>query len=209
MRSQWRRRRRLLYRQRHEPCWSSERQLQFFLKKIVGVGLLVVGLLSLATGMTCSYVGLTTLEGAILLVGDALLDSMPCCEIDLRRTCDLSVAENKPRSALMVEWWERFNDHAGQENPLMKYRLTLLLLVCLVTTMTFTESYAQAGRGAVSGAIIGGAVGGRRGAAIGATAGAIAGSRHRHWHNYYWRHGQCWYRSRSGRSHAVSHRYCR
>ncbi|UFX49002.1 hypothetical protein HAP47_0017045 [Bradyrhizobium sp. 41S5] len=72
-----------------------------------------------------------------------------------------------------------------------------------------TESFAQAGRGAVSGAIIGGAVGGRRGAAIGATAGAIAGSHHRNWHNYYWRHGQCWYRSRSGRSHAVSHRYCR
>ncbi|HEY7842789.1 MAG TPA: hypothetical protein VID30_03800 [Bradyrhizobium sp.] len=61
----------------------------------------------------------------------------------------------------------------------------------------------------MSGAIIGGAVGGRRGAAIGATAGAVAGAHRHHWHSYYWRHGQCWYRSRSGRSHPVSHRYCR
>ena len=64
-------------------------------------------------------------------------------------------------------------------------------LVCLATTMFVAEVQAQSNptRGAVSGAIIGGAVGGRRGAAVGATAGAIAGanSRHRHWHNYYWR----------------------
>jgi hypothetical protein len=94
----------------------------------------------------------------------------------------------------------------------MKYCLVLLVLVGFATTATLTEGFAQtgAGRGAVSGAIIGGAVGGRRGAAIGATAGAIAGAnRHRHWHAYYWRHGQCWYRARSGRSHPVSHRYCR
>jgi hypothetical protein len=94
----------------------------------------------------------------------------------------------------------------------MKYCLALLFLLGVATAVTPTESFAQssAGRGAVSGAIIGGAIGGGRGAAIGATAGAIAGSRrHRHWHNYYWRHGQCWYRSRSGRSHRVSHRYCR
>jgi outer membrane protein with glycine zipper len=94
----------------------------------------------------------------------------------------------------------------------MKYCMALLFFVSVVTTTTLTEGFAQtgAGRGAVGGAIIGGAVGGRRGAAIGATAGAIAGAnRHHRWHNYYWRHGQCWYRSRSGRSHPVSHRYCR
>ncbi|HMM87965.1 hypothetical protein [Bradyrhizobium sp.] len=58
---------------------------------------------------------------------------------------------------------------------------------------------------------MGGAVGGPRGAAVGAAAGAVAGAhrRHRRWHPYYWRHGQCWYRSRSGRSHPVSHRHCR
>ncbi|WP_084799460.1 YMGG-like glycine zipper-containing protein [Bradyrhizobium sp. Ai1a-2] len=92
-----------------------------------------------------------------------------------------------------------------------KCRVTLFV-VGLAILVPLGETYAQssAGRGAVSGAIIGGAVGGRRGAAIGATAGAIAGAnRHRHWHNYYWRHGECWYRSRSGRSHRVSHRYCR
>jgi hypothetical protein len=92
----------------------------------------------------------------------------------------------------------------------MKYCLVLLALVGFATTVTLTDGVAQtgAGRGAVSGAIIGGAIGGRRGAAIGATAGAITGAQ-RHWHNYYWRHGQCWYRSRNGRSHPVSHRYCR
>jgi hypothetical protein len=96
----------------------------------------------------------------------------------------------------------------------MKRHLALLLLLFgLAAAGPLNEALAQSApaRGAVSGAIIGGAVGGRRGAAIGATAGAIAGAnrRHRHWHNYYWRHGQCWYRSRSGRSHPVSHRYCR
>jgi uncharacterized protein YcfJ len=91
----------------------------------------------------------------------------------------------------------------------MKQRLTLLFLVGLAIAMPAADAVAQAGRGAVSGAIIGGAVGGRRGAAIGATAGAVAGAHRHHWHNYYWRHGQCWYRSRSGRSHPVSHRYCR
>lgn len=95
----------------------------------------------------------------------------------------------------------------------MKRCLILLLLLGLATPVPLAEALAQsiAGRGAVSGAIIGGAVGGRRGAAIGATAGAIAGANrsHRNWQNYYWRHGQCWYRSRSGRSHPVSHRYCR
>lgn len=86
----------------------------------------------------------------------------------------------------------------------MKYLLALLLLVGLETTAAVTESSAQAGRGAVSGAIIGGAVGGRRGAAIGATAGAVAGAHRRRLHSYYWRHGQCWYRSRGGRSHPRS-----
>ncbi len=91
----------------------------------------------------------------------------------------------------------------------MKYLLALLLFVSVETTLTITESLAQSGRGAVKGAIIGGAVGGRRGAAIGATAGAVAGAHRRRVHSYYWRNGRCWYRSRSGRSHSVSHRYCR
>jgi uncharacterized protein YcfJ len=91
----------------------------------------------------------------------------------------------------------------------IKQFLTALFLLGLATAMPVTDALAQSGRGAVSGAIIGGAVGGRRGAAIGATAGAIAGARRNYRHNYYWRHGQCWYRSRSGRSHPVSHRYCR
>jgi uncharacterized protein YcfJ len=95
----------------------------------------------------------------------------------------------------------------------MKRCLILLFLLGLATSIPLTEAIAQSGarRGAVSGAIVGGAVGGRRGALIGATAGAVAGAhRHnRHWHSYYWRNGRCWYRSRNGRSHPVSHRYCR
>jgi len=94
----------------------------------------------------------------------------------------------------------------------MKVCLFLALLLCIAALAPTTPSFAQsgAGRGAVSGAIIGGAVGGRRGAAIGAAAGAVAGAnRHRHFHNYYWRNGRCWYRARSGRSHPVAHRYCR
>ena len=94
-----------------------------------------------------------------------------------------------------------------------KMPCVMMLVVSFATLLPLgEEAYAQssAGRGALSGAIIGGAVGGRRGAAIGATAGAIAGAnRHRHWHsNYYWRHGECWYRSSSGRSHRVARRYC-
>jgi len=91
----------------------------------------------------------------------------------------------------------------------MKHCLVMLFSLALATAASTFDALAQsnAARGAVSGAIIGGAVGGRRGAAIGATAGAVAGA-NRRWHNYYWRHGQCWYRSRSGRSHPVSHRYC-
>jgi hypothetical protein len=92
----------------------------------------------------------------------------------------------------------------------MKQCATILFLLGLATTMLSAEAVAQVGRGAASGAIIGGAIGGRRGAAIGAATGAVAGAhRHHRWHNYYWRHGQCWYRARSGRSHPVSHRYCR
>ncbi|MCP4620322.1 MAG: hypothetical protein GY844_28290 [Bradyrhizobium sp.] len=93
----------------------------------------------------------------------------------------------------------------------MKRLVTVLFLLGLATEMLPTEAVAQTAQGAAAGAIIGGAVGGRRGAAVGATAGAVAGAnrRHRHWHNYYWRHGQCWYRTSSGRSHPVSHRYCR
>ncbi|WP_426412377.1 YMGG-like glycine zipper-containing protein [Bradyrhizobium ganzhouense] len=91
----------------------------------------------------------------------------------------------------------------------MKKYLGLLFLLGVAVATPVTDAFAQAGRGAVSGAIIGGAIGGRRGAAIGATAGAISGARRHSWHSYYWRHGQCWYRSRSGRSHPVSSRYCR
>jgi hypothetical protein len=83
----------------------------------------------------------------------------------------------------------------------------LLVLLSLAGILASTESFAQS---ALRGAVIGGAIGGRRGAAIGATAGAVAGAhrRHRRWNNYYWRNGSCWYRSSSGRSHRVSHRYC-
>jgi outer membrane lipoprotein SlyB len=95
----------------------------------------------------------------------------------------------------------------------MRPAIAMLFLLGLSLTTPLSDALAQssAGRGAVSGAIIGGAVGGRRGAAIGAATGAVAGSRHqRNWHgHYYWRHGQCWVRTSNGRSHPVSHRYCR
>jgi hypothetical protein len=86
-------------------------------------------------------------------------------------------------------------------------KLSLLLILLSVAGMLpSTESFGQS---ALRGAVIGGAIGGRRGAAIGATAGAVAGAHRRHhWHRYYWSHGSCWYRSSSGRSHRVSHRYC-
>jgi hypothetical protein len=38
----------------------------------------------------------------------------------------------------------------------------------------------------------------------------VGSHRPRHWHgHYYWRHGRCWVRTSSGRSHQVSNRYCR
>ena len=87
----------------------------------------------------------------------------------------------------------------------------LSLLVILLSLAGMLPSSESFGQSALRGAVIGGAVGGRRGAAIGATAGAIAGAhrRHHHWHRYYWRNGSCWHRTQSGRSHRVSHRYCR
>ncbi|MYV86653.1 hypothetical protein GTH44_32975 [Bradyrhizobium japonicum] len=90
----------------------------------------------------------------------------------------------------------------------MRKLALFVILLSLAGMVPSSESFAQS---ALRGAVIGGAVGGRRGAAIGATAGAIAGAhrRHHHWHRYYWRNGNCWYRSTSGRSHRVSHRYCR
>jgi len=141
----------------------------------------------------------------------------------LRDSASGSIAYSRPASAptsrSIARPTRRWSAEAMLQNvlivgrPEMKRCLILLLLLGLATLVPLAEAFAQssAGRGAVSGAIIGGAVGGRRGAAIGATAGAIAGANrsHRNWHNYYWRHGQCWYRSRSGRSHPVSHRYCR
>jgi uncharacterized protein YcfJ len=87
-----------------------------------------------------------------------------------------------------------------------------LLLLGMVMVIPLADALAQSSttRGAVSGAIIGGAVGGRRGAAVGAIAGAAAGSHRRHSRShYYWRHGRCWVRTSSGRSHQVSSRYCR
>lgn len=88
----------------------------------------------------------------------------------------------------------------------MRKLALLLILLCLGGTIPSSQTFAQ---GVVSGAIVGGAIGGRRGAAIGAAAGAVAGAHRRHLHHsYYWRHGQCWYRSRSGRSHPVARRYC-
>jgi hypothetical protein len=93
----------------------------------------------------------------------------------------------------------------------MRQCLSVLLLLGLMA-MPLTDALAQssAGRGAVSGAVIGGAVGGRRGAAIGVATGAVVGGHRRRWRgHYYWRHGQCWVRASNGRSHPVSHRYCR
>jgi hypothetical protein len=82
-----------------------------------------------------------------------------------------------------------------------------LFLLGLAVTIPLTDALAQS---AVGGAIVGGAIGGRRGAAIGAATGAVVGSHRRHWHgHYYWRHGSCWVRMSNGRSHQVSHRYCR
>ncbi|UFX48265.1 hypothetical protein HAP47_0017040 [Bradyrhizobium sp. 41S5] len=57
----------------HVGLEKEEATLQFLLKKIIGVGLLAVGLVILATGMTYAYVGLTVLGSAILLVGAGLL----------------------------------------------------------------------------------------------------------------------------------------
>jgi outer membrane lipoprotein SlyB len=94
----------------------------------------------------------------------------------------------------------------------MRQILALLFLLAIAEA-PLSDAFAQssAGRGAVGGAIIGGAIGGGRGAAIGAATGAVVGSRHRrNWHgHYYWRHGSCWVRTSNGRSHQVSHRYCR
>ena len=93
----------------------------------------------------------------------------------------------------------------------MRWILGFLFLLG-AAAMPLADALAQssAGRGALSGAIIGGAVGGGRGAAIGAATGAVVGGHRRHWHShYYWRHGRCWVRTSSGRSHQVSNRYCR
>lgn len=95
----------------------------------------------------------------------------------------------------------------------MRRLFASLFLLALASVMPLSDAVAQthAGRGAVGGAIIGGAIGGGRGAAIGAATGAVVGSHHRrrsHAH-YYWRHGRCWVRTSSGRTHEVSHRYCR
>ncbi len=91
--------------------------------------------------------------------------------------------------------------------------LRYLFLLALLAAMPLSDAIVSdaLAQGAVSGAIIGGAVGGRRGAAVGAVTGAAVGAHRRHhWRNhYYWRHGACWVRTSSGRSHQVSHRYCR
>lgn len=94
-----------------------------------------------------------------------------------------------------------------REHQMRKLSL-LVILLSLAGMLPSSESFGQS---ALRGAVIGGAIGGRRGAAIGATAGAVAGAhrRHHHWHRYYWRNGSCWHRTQSGRSHRVSHRYCR
>jgi uncharacterized protein YcfJ len=86
-----------------------------------------------------------------------------------------------------------------------------LLLLGMAMTIPLADALAQSStaRSAVSGAIIGGAIGGRRGAAVGAIAGAAASSRRHSRSHYYWRHGRCWVRTSSGRSHQVSSRYCR
>lgn len=47
--------------------------MSFFLKKIVGIGLLVLGLLLVASGQTFEYDGLTVLGVVLLLLGVASL----------------------------------------------------------------------------------------------------------------------------------------
>jgi len=98
----------------------------------------------------------------------------------------------------------------------MRRTVVLLFLLGLAMMIPLADALAQS---AVRGAIVGGALGGRRGAAIGAVTGAAVGAHRRYWHGhyghwrgnnfYYWSHGRCWVRSSSGRSHQVSHRYCR
>jgi len=88
------------------------------------------------------------------------------------------------------------------------FAVFVLLFLGLVMPATDVMAQSSAGRGAVGGAIIGGAVGGRRGAAIGAATGAVVGAHRDRRARYYWRHGRCWVRA-GGRSHPVSHRYCR
>jgi hypothetical protein len=92
-----------------------------------------------------------------------------------------------------------------------------LFFLGLAMTIPLADALAQP---ALRGAVVGGVVGGRRGAAIGAATGAAVGAHRRaRWHGhygywrghnfYYWSHGSCWVRTSSGRSHRVSHRYCR
>lgn len=50
-----------------------EAALSFLLKKIVAVGLLVLGLFSIAIGQALAYPGLTTLGAVLLLLGIVLL----------------------------------------------------------------------------------------------------------------------------------------
>lgn len=103
--------------------------------------------------------------------------------------------------------WSETNVSLASARPTRELQMrklsVFLILLLLAGILPSTESFAQS---ALRGAVIGGAIGGRRGAAIGATAGAHR--RHHRWNRYYWRNGSCWYRSSSGRSHRVSHRYC-
>jgi hypothetical protein len=137
-------------------------------------------------------------------------------ELSEDRDCLLAVASSRGQSASWGSHQSRSETLASRPpsasaRPTRKLQMRKLslwvILFSLAGILPSTESFAQS---ALRGAVIGGAIGGRRGAAIGATAGAVAGAhrRHHHWNRYYWRSGNCWYRSSSGRSHRVSHRYC-
>lgn len=56
-----------------DPINEREAALSFLLKKIVGVGLLVLGLFLVAIGQALAYTGLTAIGCVLLLLGIAAL----------------------------------------------------------------------------------------------------------------------------------------
>ncbi len=127
--------------------------------------------------------------------------------------CPVVLVDESAASKIVLESQKQ---QIGRAMSTLRLTAFLALLLGLIVSIPLTDAFAQS---AVGGAIIGGALGGRRGAAIGAVTGAAVGAHRRYWHGhhghwrgnsfYYWHRGSCWVRSTSGRSHAVSHRYCR